>query len=101
MAELMSKRAALPHWIPGARDAYEHGSAGRVSHCQAVLVRTRVKHGNINPGCLLYDRHEITKRLHPEMVFLAEPLSSLAALSLRGHRSQPRSLAAGIAWPAR
>ncbi len=101
MAELMSKRAALPHRVPGARDTYEHGSAGTVSHCQAVLVRTRVKHGNIDPGCLLDDRHEIAKRLRPEMVILAEQLSSLASLSLCGHRSQPRSLAAGIAWSAR
>jgi len=91
----------LPHGVPGARDTYEHGSAGTVSHCQAVLVRTRVKHRNIDPGCLLDDRHEIAKRLRPEMVIPAEPFSSRAALCLCSHRSQSRSLAAGIAWSAR
>jgi hypothetical protein len=68
MAELVSKRAALPHRVPGARHTDEHGPADTVTHCQAVLVRPRVKHGNVDPGCLLDDCHEIAEWLRAETV---------------------------------
>jgi hypothetical protein len=56
----MGKRAALPHGVPGPRDADEYGPAGWIPHCQAMLVRASVKHSHVDPGRLLNDSYEIT-----------------------------------------
>ena len=87
MAEFVGKRTALPHGVPGTCDTDKYGSADRVPHGQAMLVRARVKHSHINPGRLLDDRHKITQRLHSEMVILAELRSGCAAFRLRGQRT--------------
>jgi len=60
MTEFVSERAALPHGVPGTRDTYEYGPADWISHCQAMLVRAAIKHGNVDPSRLFDDSHEIT-----------------------------------------
>lgn len=60
MTEFVSKRAALPHGVPGPRDTDEYGPAGWIPHCQAMLVRASIKHSHVDPRRLLDDGHEIT-----------------------------------------
>jgi len=75
----MGQRAA-PHRVPRARDPDEDGPAGRVAYCRAVLVGTRVEHGDVDAGRLLDDSHQVAGRVLPEMVHTAEPRSQFDAL---------------------
>lgn len=87
----MTKCAALPHRVPGARNTDKHRSAGGIPHCQAVLVRADVKHGNVDASCLLDDRHEIAKRLYSQVVIPTEPPGGLAAFYFCCHVQAPGS----------
>lgn len=97
----MSKGAALPHRVPGPRDTDENGPASRIPHGQPMLVRAGVKHSHVDPGRLFDDRHEITERLHSEMMITTELRSRRTAFRLGSQRSRPLKTVAGIAWPDR